>query len=176
MDAPEAGSGDEKADKQRRRRRAATQTAMGQKLIELRTSEAFSHSQSHLVVLKQVNSLLSLVLLACVCGRKTNSMASTSTETETAPTPATTTASATTAMVVEEATAAIKERCKDKNSYPMWTVNDKISKLVPNPRALPTSWQWEEMRKIMLETAEFVPEEQAERRALMMANPGFGGF
>lgn len=63
--------------------------------------------------------------------------------------------------------------CKEKNSYPMFAVNDKISKLVPNPRALPIAWRWPEMRKIMMETSPLVPESQAERRALMMVNPGF---
>lgn len=63
--------------------------------------------------------------------------------------------------------------CKEKNSYPMFAVNDKISKLVPNPRALPTTWRWPEMRNIMMETSPLVPESQAERRALMMVNPGF---
>ncbi|KAI1625211.1 RmlC-like cupin domain-containing protein [Exophiala viscosa] len=56
----------------------------------------------------------------------------------------------------------------------MWKVNDKISKLVPNPKALPTAWRWEEMKKLMLDSAQYVPEEQAERRALMLVNPGFG--
>ncbi|EXJ72286.1 uncharacterized protein A1O5_04790 [Cladophialophora psammophila CBS 110553] len=75
---------------------------------------------------------------------------------------------------IEEATAQVKERCQNLNSYPMWTVNDKISKLVPNPRAVPTKWTWSEMRQLMLDTAELVPEDMAERRALMMCNPGFG--
>jgi gentisate 1,2-dioxygenase len=75
---------------------------------------------------------------------------------------------------VEDATAQIMDQCKSKNSWPMWTVNDKISKLVPNPRAIPTSWKWDEMKKLMLESAKYVPEEMAERRALMMVNPGFG--
>lgn len=78
-----------------------------------------------------------------------------------------------TEVVVQEATAQIIDRCKGKNSYPMWTVTDKVSKLNPNPRALATVWRWSEMRQIMLDTASIVPEEMAERRALMMVNPGF---
>jgi gentisate 1,2-dioxygenase len=78
-----------------------------------------------------------------------------------------------TEAVVQEATARITDRCKEKNSYPMWTVTDKVSKLQPNPLALPTVWHWSDMREIMLDTATIVPEEMAERRALMMVNPGF---
>ncbi|KAJ9634724.1 hypothetical protein H2204_006173 [Knufia peltigerae] len=75
---------------------------------------------------------------------------------------------------VEQATTQVMGRCQEQNSYPMWTVNDKISKLVPNPRALPTLWRWPEMRQLMLDSADLVPEEMQERRALMMVNPGFG--
>ncbi|ETS83212.1 hypothetical protein PFICI_05088 [Pestalotiopsis fici W106-1] len=73
---------------------------------------------------------------------------------------------------VEQATAKVMERCKESNSYPMWTVTDKVSKLQPNPRALPTQWKWSQMRNLMLEAGSIVPEEMAERRALMMVNPG----
>ncbi|KAL4781945.1 RmlC-like cupin [Aspergillus varians] len=79
-----------------------------------------------------------------------------------------------TEISVDQATVRIIEDCKAMNTYPMWKVNDKISKLVPNPRASPTAWKWDEMKQVMLETAKFVPEEMAERRALMMVNPGFG--
>lgn len=81
-----------------------------------------------------------------------------------------------TEVVVEAATKNAIERCVASNSYPMWTVTDKVSKLVPNPRALPTIWNWQEMRQLMMETSALVPEEMAERRALMMVNPGFRKF
>lgn len=78
-----------------------------------------------------------------------------------------------TATTVQEATDKIVGRCRENNSYPMWTVTDKVSKISPNPRALPTKWTWTDLRSILLETTTIVPEEMAERRALMMVNPGF---
>lgn len=78
-----------------------------------------------------------------------------------------------TEAAVQAATEKIIVRCRENNTYPMWTVTDKVSKLSPNPKALPTKWAWSDFRKILLQTSAIVPEHMAERRALMMVNPGF---
>ncbi|KAI8711068.1 Cupin-2 domain-containing protein [Fusarium sp. LHS14.1] len=78
-----------------------------------------------------------------------------------------------TEAAVQAATDKIIDYCRQNNSYPMWTVTNKVSKLSPNPKALPNIWAWSDFRKILLETCTIVPEHMAEHRALMMVNPGF---
>lgn len=68
----------------------------------------------------------------------------------------------------EETMAQVAQQCVEKNTWPMWTVPDKVSKLNPNSRALATAWRWAEMWRLMLEASSSVPEEKAERRALMI--------
>ena len=58
---------------------------------------------------------------------------------------------------------------------PLWTA---LHALLPNERATPAVphlWRWREVRPRVLEAARLVPMEQAERRVLVLRNPGLGG-
>jgi gentisate 1,2-dioxygenase len=58
---------------------------------------------------------------------------------------------------------------------PLWTA---LHALLPQERvtqAVPHRWRWTEMRGPLLEAARLVPIEQAERRVLVLRNPGLGG-
>src|SRR4029453_326354 len=58
---------------------------------------------------------------------------------------------------------------------PLWTA---LHALLPQERAtqaVPYRWRWSEMRGPLLEAARLVPMEQAERRVLVLRNPGLGG-
>ncbi|MBI2155834.1 MAG: cupin domain-containing protein [Candidatus Rokubacteria bacterium] len=58
---------------------------------------------------------------------------------------------------------------------PLWTA---LHQLLPNERvtaARPHRWRWREVRPQLLEAARLVPIEQAERRVLVLRNPGLGG-
>jgi len=58
---------------------------------------------------------------------------------------------------------------------PLWTA---LHALLPHERvtqAVPHRWRWMEMRGPLLEAARLVPMEQAERRVLVLRNPGLGG-
>src|SRR5437667_4622441 len=58
---------------------------------------------------------------------------------------------------------------------PLWTA---LHALLPHERvsqAVPHRWRWAEMRGPLLEAARLVPMEQAERRVLVLRNPGLGG-
>jgi len=58
---------------------------------------------------------------------------------------------------------------------PLWTA---LHTLLPHERATraaPHCWRWAEVRGPLLEAARLVPMEQAERRVLVLRNPGLGG-
>ena len=58
---------------------------------------------------------------------------------------------------------------------PLWTA---LHALLPNERvtaAVPHVWHWRDVRTPLLEAARLVPIEQAERRVLVLRNPGLGG-
>jgi gentisate 1,2-dioxygenase len=58
---------------------------------------------------------------------------------------------------------------------PLWTA---LHVLLPNERvtaARPHRWRWREVRPLLLEAARLVPIEQAERRVLVLVNPGLEG-
>jgi gentisate 1,2-dioxygenase len=58
---------------------------------------------------------------------------------------------------------------------PLWTA---LHALLPHERATaaaPHVWRWPEVRPRLLEAARLVPMEQAERRVLVLRNPGLGG-
>jgi gentisate 1,2-dioxygenase len=58
---------------------------------------------------------------------------------------------------------------------PLWTA---LHALLPNERAtraIPHVWPWGEVRPRLLDAARLVPMEQAERRVLVLRNPGLGG-
>jgi gentisate 1,2-dioxygenase len=58
---------------------------------------------------------------------------------------------------------------------PLWTA---LHALLPHERAtaaLPHAWRWQDVRPRLLDAARLVPMEQAERRVLVLRNPGLGG-
>src|SRR2546426_11168695 len=58
---------------------------------------------------------------------------------------------------------------------PLWTA---LHVLLPNERvtpAVPHRWRWRDLVPLLLEAARLVPIEQAERRVLVLKNPGLGG-
>jgi len=58
---------------------------------------------------------------------------------------------------------------------PLWTVLHSLLPPERTTRVLPHHWRWRELREPLLEAARLVPIEQAERRVLMLCNPGLPG-
>ena len=58
---------------------------------------------------------------------------------------------------------------------PLWTALHALLPQERMTRAVPHRWRWAEMRVPLLEAARLVPIEQAERRVLVLRNPGLGG-
>ncbi|MGH7279284.1 MAG: cupin domain-containing protein [Candidatus Rokuibacteriota bacterium] len=70
---------------------------------------------------------------------------------------------------------AYSEALEARSLGPLWTA---LHVLLPAERvsaALPYRWQWRELRPLLLEAARLVPIEQAERRVLVLCNPGLAG-
>jgi len=58
---------------------------------------------------------------------------------------------------------------------PLWTALHTLLPQERVTRAVPHRWRWTEVRGPLLEAARLVPIEQAERRVLVLRNPGLGG-
>ncbi|MGH7276646.1 MAG: cupin domain-containing protein, partial [Candidatus Rokuibacteriota bacterium] len=71
--------------------------------------------------------------------------------------------------------AAYSQALEALSLGPLWTV---LHQLLPNERvtqAVAHCWRWRELRPLLLEAARLVPIEQAERRVLVLENPGLKG-
>ena len=56
----------------------------------------------------------------------------------------------------------------------LWKQMARLNPIAPNPQCVPHLWRYDEIRPTLLKAGELVPEEQAERRVLMLINPGRG--
>ncbi|HEX4594160.1 MAG TPA: cupin domain-containing protein, partial [Bryobacteraceae bacterium] len=66
-------------------------------------------------------------------------------------------------------------RLDGKNAAPLWEVLGQIITPEPRPASLPTVWHYEEIRQLLLESGELITAEEAERRVLVLENPGLRG-
>jgi gentisate 1,2-dioxygenase len=63
-----------------------------------------------------------------------------------------------------------------KHLAPLWTEMAKMVPPQPNPNATTAVWKYEEVRPLLIEAGEIVDAEEAERRVLMLVNPGMGTY
>jgi gentisate 1,2-dioxygenase len=61
------------------------------------------------------------------------------------------------------------------NAAPLWEVLGEIVGASPRPAAVPHLWRYDEMRPFLMESGELITAREAERRVLMLENPGFRG-
>jgi gentisate 1,2-dioxygenase len=65
---------------------------------------------------------------------------------------------------------------KAQHLVPLWpSLRALLPPLKPRPRTQATAWSYEALRPLLLRAGELTPIEKAERRVLVLANPGFGG-
>jgi gentisate 1,2-dioxygenase len=64
----------------------------------------------------------------------------------------------------------------DLNVAPLWDVLKGLVPLEPRPTAQPYVWRWAAMRDRLIESGNVISAEDAERRVLMLKNPGMGGL
>ncbi len=58
---------------------------------------------------------------------------------------------------------------------PLWTVLHEIVGRQPKPKAIPYLWRWSELRPQVYRAGELIGTDEAERRVVMLLNPGLGG-
>ncbi len=61
------------------------------------------------------------------------------------------------------------------NIHPLWDRYKRITPVAPQPKDAPMHWRWREIEPFTERAAKEVAIEDVERRALILANPAFGG-
>src|SRR5215475_10285781 len=78
-----------------------------------------------------------------------------------------------------EATAERKDfysRLKTKNAAPLWEVLSDIVRKDPRTAVEAALWRYDEMRPFIAEAGRIITAEEAERRVLILENPGLAGM
>lgn len=66
-------------------------------------------------------------------------------------------------------------RLDQKHTAPLWEVLAKIVPPAPSPESVPVLWRYDELRPLLLEAGRLVTAREAERRVLVLENPGLRG-
>jgi len=80
---------------------------------------------------------------------------------------------------MSEATTERKEfysRLKTKSAAPLWEVLSDIVRKDPRTAVQPALWRYDEMRPFIAEAGRLITAEEAERRVLILENPGLSGM
>jgi gentisate 1,2-dioxygenase len=66
-------------------------------------------------------------------------------------------------------------RLDQKSTAPLWEVMGKIVPAEPAPEAVPVLWRYDEVRPLLMEAGRLLTAREAERRVLVLENPGLRG-
>ena len=66
-------------------------------------------------------------------------------------------------------------RLDQKNTAPLWEVLARIIPPEPTPETIPALWRYDEMRPMLMEAGRLLTPKEAERRVLVLENPGVRG-
>jgi gentisate 1,2-dioxygenase len=64
------------------------------------------------------------------------------------------------------------DRLDTKNTAPLWEVLNRLVTPQPQPSAAAAHWRWSEMRPLLHEAGRLITAKEAERRVLVLENPG----
>ena len=67
------------------------------------------------------------------------------------------------------------EDCDPKNLAPLWEVLHTFAKKTPHSDCQPYIWHYDEIRDTLMKSADLITAEEAERRVLILENPGMRG-
>ena len=89
-----------------------------------------------------------------------------------------TTTTTETAVLLHEADSAQKliNELDGTNTLPLWAQMTKLNPPLPNPRCVPHIWRYDFIKPYLLRAGDLITEKQAERRVLMLVNPGRGTY
>jgi gentisate 1,2-dioxygenase len=68
------------------------------------------------------------------------------------------------------------QRLKQYNAAPLWEVLSSLVTPFPKPRCVPSLWKYEELRPLLMEAGSLITATEAERRVLILENPGLPGM
>lgn len=76
---------------------------------------------------------------------------------------------------LEDLPAEYRHALTEQNLVPLWpSLRAVLPPGKPQPRTRPIKWSYEALRPLLLQAGELTPIEKAERRVLVLANPGHG--
>ena len=76
---------------------------------------------------------------------------------------------------LEDLPADYREALTDRNLVPLWpNLRGVLPPGKPRPRTRATHWPYASIKPLLLQAGELTPIEKAERRVLVLANPGHG--
>jgi len=78
-----------------------------------------------------------------------------------------------TALKAHNQRAEFAERVRNAHYMEYWEADYRTNK--PTTGVVPLVWSWKEMKDLMLESAQVIGINEAERRGLILVNPGLGG-
>lgn len=67
-------------------------------------------------------------------------------------------------------------RLREKNAAPLWEVLSDLVTPAPRPRSVPAQWKYDDMRPLLVESGSLITAREAERRVLILENPGLPGL
>jgi gentisate 1,2-dioxygenase len=70
---------------------------------------------------------------------------------------------------------AFYERIGRKNLAPLWTSLNNLITREPRSKCVPASWRFGDVRAAMMEAGGIISAKEAERRVLVLENPGLPG-
>jgi len=71
--------------------------------------------------------------------------------------------------------AALIEALERAHIHPLWDRYKRATPVAPRPKDPPMHWRWRDLEPFAERAAREVGIEDVERRALILANPAFGG-
>jgi gentisate 1,2-dioxygenase len=76
---------------------------------------------------------------------------------------------------LEDLPQAYREALTQQNLVPLWpNLRAVLPPRNPQPKTKPTAWSYKALRPLLLQAGKLTPVEKAERRVLVLANPGHG--
>src|SRR5437870_3573989 len=70
---------------------------------------------------------------------------------------------------------AFKERLGEKAAAPLWDVLGDLVLQEPRPACVPALWRYQDLRPLLMESGALITAQEAERRVLVLENPGLRG-
>jgi gentisate 1,2-dioxygenase len=76
---------------------------------------------------------------------------------------------------IEDLPLEYRQRLTEQNLVPLWpSLRGVMPPHVPGPKTQPTHWSYQSIKPLLMQAGELTPIEKAERRVLVLANPGHG--